>query len=205
MLTLKTKGLTFCCFFPQYLSPLPSHLSCHIFKSCRVKSVWVHIFSLHPVHLWLKYNVAWIVKCEMVIPHLTLGYLNIKSGLQGIQMCSAVQVMHEVIFTKGKRVMHEKYGCVWVNAWVFACTLQSRTMQWIYCCILRKINIKILNWALLIVTPKSQRLTARSWVVTVCHNLSPENDKSHCLFFLAWDIGHYIQFLAVELLLWLKL
>lgn len=53
--------------------------------------------------------------------------------------------MHEVIFTKGKRVMHQKYVCVWGSGWVFACTTQSWTMQWIYCCdcIPLKINIKL--------------------------------------------------------------
>lgn len=64
----------------------------------------------------------------MVIPHLTQRYLNIKSGLRGIQMCSAIQVRHEVIFTKGKIVMHGEYSCVSGNV-LFACALQSWTMQ----------------------------------------------------------------------------
>lgn len=29
-----------------------------------------------------------------------------------MQLYKAVEVMHAVIFTKGKRVMHNKYGCV---------------------------------------------------------------------------------------------
>lgn len=29
-----------------------------------------------------------------------------------MQMYNAAEVMHAVIFTKGKRVMHHKYGCL---------------------------------------------------------------------------------------------
>lgn len=49
----------------------------------------------------------------MVIPCQSLWYLNIKSRLLGRQMYNAVEVMHAVIFTKGKKVIHNNYGCVY--------------------------------------------------------------------------------------------
>lgn len=64
--------------------------------------------------------------CAIVIPCLTLRDLNIKSGLWGIQMCGAVQVMHALIFTKGKGVVRKKYG---LRVRLFACAPENRTMQ----------------------------------------------------------------------------
>ena len=73
--------------------------------------------------------------------------------------------MHEVIFTKGERVARQKYGCVWGNGWVFACTVQSWTMQWIYCCDCIPWKVDINKWSFV----KSQSKT----IEVNCNSQSP--------------------------------
>lgn len=83
--------------------------------------------------------------------------------------------MHEVIFTKGKRVICQKCGCVWGNG-IFACITQSWTTRWLYCCDCTPWQINIKIWSFV----KSHLQATGVDCISQCPNIPPTRMAFAC-------------------------